>query len=503
MFWGKLFLLLVFIFSTACTYYVDETLEIGEITLVEVVAHNQRLKLVASVKNAAKGTVYAWSATCGSFDDPSSPAPIYIAPEKSGYCVLTLKVSKGGKSTIKSDYIAIETPVSGYPVMAKIDGLSTAPIANISADSAVFAADQGDGYRLYKLTALGGNVITDSVPSLPIEDGVHLLAANSGGKIAVLTGGEAPRKVLLYEGAALSKTPTLLGIYPADSETSSFSPLGEAAFALTDDYLVIGSRNENAETFIEIYSLSGAAAHIKSPEEIGGLSSIAAQKVSGTTFLLLGGSAGTKAYAIDSLSITPLDSTLADGKASLQIKWNGSYALESKLNNAEVAVWKWGSSSPQYAGSVYAPNGEDKSPVRAFQLDADNKAAVVSFNGGNVYEVDLTADISGTVLPKKLIFTYPMHIGEGFSVWAVERAEYGGDVYYVLTGSYYSTLGDTAPGTSLIFKATPNIALGAVPEAAIYFGGVVDMLKTITDGEKYFYIAKDIGAKKFVVKEIK
>jgi hypothetical protein len=501
MFWGKLFLFLILIFSTACTYYVDETLEIGEITLVEVIAHNQRLKLVPSVKNAAKGTVYAWSATCGSFDDPASPTPFYIAPEKSGYCVLTLKVSKGGKFTIKSDYIAIETPVSGYPVMAKIDGLSTAPIANISADSAVFAADQGDGCRLYKLTAQGGNVIPDSVPSLPIEGGVHLLAANSGGKIAVLTGGEAPRKVLLYEGEALSKAPILLGNYPAAAEKNAFSPLGETAFALTEDYLLIGSRNESAETFIELYSLSGAAVHIKSPAEVGGLTSIAAQKVGGTTFLLLGGSVGTKAYAINSLSVAPLDSAPADGKAGLQIKWNGSYALESKLNNAEIAVWKWESPAPKYIGSVYAPNGEDKSPVRAFQLDSSNKATVVSFNGGNVYEVELDGD--SAVLPKKLIFTYPTHIGEGFTVWAAERAEYGGDVYYVLTGSYYSTLGGGAPGTSLIFKATPNIALGAVPEAAIYFGGAVGMLKTITDGGRHFYIAKDIEAKKFVVKEIK
>jgi hypothetical protein len=502
MFCGRIVLLLG-LFLAACTYYVDDALEIEEITLVEVVAHNQRLKLTPSIKNVSKGVVYNWSATCGSFDDVNSPAPMYIAPEKSGYCIITLNAVKGGKSTIKSDYIAIETPVSGYPVMAKIDGLTPAPIANLSAGSAVFTADQGDGSRLYKITVPSGSAAIDSVPSLPIEGGVYLLAANSSGKIAVLTG-DAPRKVLLYEGAALSKTPTLMGNYPA-SEADAYSPLGLAAFALTDDYLLIGSRSET-ETSIEIYALSDMRnANIKTPQEIGELVSIAAQKVGGATFLLLGGSAGTKAYSVnaEALSVTPLDSTPADAKASLQIKWNATYALESKLNNSEVAVWKWESPSPKYIGSVYAPNGEDKSPVRAFQLDAFNKATVVSFNGGNVYEVDPSAAVGGNILPKKLIFAYPMHIGEGFSSWAVEKAGYGGNDYYVITGSYYSTLGDTAPGTALIFKATPNIALGAVPEAAIYFGGVVDMLRTITDGGKYFYAAKDREGKKFVIKEIK
>jgi hypothetical protein len=96
-----------------------------------------------------------------------------------------------------------------------------------------------------------------------------------------------------------------------------------------------------------------------------------------------------------------------------------------------------------------------------------------------------------------------MHIGEGFTTWAVEKVSSGGNDYFVLAGGYYPTLGDDAPGVALVFQAHPRISLGADPVTAIYFGRIVSMLNFIAyGGSDYFYIAKDIGAAKFVVKKI-
>ncbi|MDR2400211.1 MAG: hypothetical protein LBD73_00990 [Deferribacteraceae bacterium] len=518
----KFLLLLVLLafgllFVSACseengdTYYIDEPLEIGEITLVDEIAHNQRLKLVPSIKNVTGAAAYSWSATCGSFDDANSPAPFYIAPEKSGDCFIALEVVKGGKSTIKSDSIKIDTPATGYPVLAKIDGLSGAPLAKMGASAVIFAANQGDGCRLYKLVAAGDDVTIDGTASSVIDDDVHLLAANSSNKIAVLTSGiSEARKVLLFDGSALSAPAAILGNYPISGAGEPLQD-GEAAFALTDNYLIVGSssNDEANQSHLEIYSLASPydKAHIAVPQELGSLISTAAQNVGGTTFLILGGSLGTAVYRIVTAPGLNIDLIVhSDDKPSRFIKWDGTYAVESKQNDAEVKFWKWdGTDGALAIGSVDAPNGGDTSSVRALTLDtANNKAYVVSFYGGNVYEVDLTALTASGNLPKRLKFTYPMHIGEGFAAWAVEKVAVSATDYYVLTGGYYPSLGLDAPGVALIFKnAYPNIALGADPVAAIYFGSLARMLKTIDDGGgNYFYIAKESAATKLVAKKI-
>jgi hypothetical protein len=381
-------------------------------------------------------------------------------------------------------------------------------------------AQDGGKYKLHKYEASTGTV-ADPSGNADIGDNVAIVAASTS-KIAVLTSGTgAARAVKVYDPSSLTSVASYDQPYPiavtgADGTGSyTFGPLhhGEAAFALTDDYLIVGSDNETAGTFLEIYDLATPAnnLHVKSPAEVGELVSIAAQKVGGTTFLLLGGGGesggkgGTAVYKIVSADPYIEQVVASDGKSNHWIKWNGTYAIESKVDNAEVKVWQWddGTGKPIAKGSVKVPNGTvDATTVRALQLDptAANTAYVASFNGGNVYKVDL-ATVSGENSAKQLLFSYPSHNGEGISAWMIEKVTAGAKDYFILSGGYLSSLGRSAPGLALVFEYTPGAA--AIPKSAVYFNGLARMLRTVNDGSgNYFFIAKDARASKLAVQKI-
>jgi hypothetical protein len=522
-----LFFLLAFglFFIAACAEeedgdsYIDEPLIVGEITAVTSVSASQRLKLEPDIVNPTRGVTYDWRASCGSLDNVSSPTPIFTAPEVNSLisCVITLEASRGTNFARNSTLISVSPTTYAY---TKLDGLSGATLATTasSGSKAYFVAQNGGKYRLHELTASSGVTLADPSSNADIGDNVAIVAANSS-KIAVLTSGAA-RKVKVYDPSSLTSVASYDQPYPiaatGEDGTGSytFAPLhhGEAAFALTDDYLIVGSDNETVGTFVEIYDLTAPAnnKHIKSPAEVGELVSIAAQEVGGTTYLLLGGggesggAGGTAVYKIvTSPSLGIQQVAASDGKSNHWIKWNSSYAIESKVDDAEVKVWQWDATGGAVAkGSVKVPNGTvDATTVRALQFDPTTPsiAYVASFNGGNVYEVDL-ATVSGEDSAKQLLFSYPSHNGEGISAWMIEKVTAGTKDYFILSGGYLSSLGRSAPGLALVFEYTPGAA--AIPKSAVYFNGLARMLRAINDGSNYFFIAKDNRASKLAVQKI-
>jgi hypothetical protein len=525
--WRKLFFssLLVFglFFISACseddgdTVIVEQPISVSSITAVEELGAGQRLILEPVILNLPGSAEYTWSAGCGSFNDAASATPTYIAPDRSsdGSCLISLTVSDGNKIGTGSKLLNISADQTR--AFAKLDGLSSATLATSGTSKAIFAADNGDGYKLYELEASTGVSVNANTISA-IGANIALVSA-VGTKVAILTRGTPP-KVQIYDSSNLSTPSTLNADFPVSSTVGSttynFATLhhGEAAFALSDDYLFVGSDNETVGTYIEVYDLSGTdhgRIATSTAVGVGELVSIAAKKISGETYLILGGggeaggAGGTGVYKLvngGSGDYSLEQKVAPDGKSSHWIKYNADYAIESKVNDAEVKVWEWTSGGATAKGSVKVPNGTvDATTIRALQFDsADTSIAyVASFNGGYVYKVDLSA-VSGGDAAKQPIFRYPKHNGLNFMAWMIEKVTVASDDYYVLTGGYDTGGGRANPGVALVFKNP--YSQDEAPISANYFSGLVRMLRIIENGGDYFYVAKDSSASKLSVNSI-
>jgi hypothetical protein len=288
----------------------------------------------------------------------------------------------------------------------------------------------------------------------------------------------------------------------------------EAAFTMTDKYIVTGYEDAAADkTYILVYDLAGSKKH--SATETTVIGKLVTLAVKGD-YILAGGDKGTGVYKINSTDLSVSGSGASDGKPSHWMKNSGNYVLESKEAGAEVKIWKWGQGEPAEQGSVTAPDpsaasGASPMPVRALQFDPANpdKAYMVSFTGGAVYELNLAA-----VPPQKNeIWRYPKYVVTSggatvpneFLAWMIEKAVYGGDTYFVLTGGYHTDLSQAraAPGISLIFKNPSGTAVSLPVTAENGHAGLVRVLRVLTDSQgNIYYAAKDRNATKLRIAKI-
>jgi WD40 repeat protein len=361
---------------------------------------------------------------------------------------------------------------AAFPV---VDALSSASILRADAKTMVYVGERiGSNYKLNRVDLDNPS----KKASRDIGGNVAVISAG-GGKIGIIQAVEggyesfAGAYTKIYDANNLSLIKTV-PLAPPDAEGRIVEPLHhrDPSLAVSDKYAVVATEDDGffasggAQQYVSVYAISGnkfshtpAFAGTAGGARGGsnpalGVGTIMGVAVNGD-FLLVGGSAGTAVFKIDSSSLAITQVAAADGVGNHWFKDNGSYVLESKSGTGTVKVWKWnGGDAPAAVGTVDV-NGNNSGSVQALCFDPDDpakayfycKLAAGTGNGGNVYSANLSDPSSKTLLFNfsHVVIQISGRSGSTYydcplaGLWTIEKQKSGQHDYFVFSGSYSYT----------------------------------------------------------------